>query len=204
MIQRPDYDPLHKGTFVKVSDIDIRKKADFNKNTNWFDYIREADAEMEAPDPRGYINIPLMAERKKPFESKLKRKRSKTRLMSIALKKEIILPVLDEKGKEVYFVGDNVLTRPYSVTEILSGNVFLKQQAIQYMNSLQEIDYAQSPEFALIIELLSRYVGQTPKIPDLPDLSQLIPSVSTEGVSELPEGFYDTGTETKKKNPFFP
>lgn len=153
-IKRPDYDPVKKLNFIKIGEIDIRKKPDFNKKTNFYDYIRERDLEAEAPDSRGYISIPLIVDRKKPFRTKLQISRDKARLTEIALKKELILPLLDEEGNLQMF-GDDILKRPYKFSEVLDLGLKLREYALQYLNNLQEIEFSQSPEYLLMIEILT-------------------------------------------------
>ena len=173
LINRRDYDPSNKITFIKTDTIDIRQKKEFNKKTNFYDDIRQ-DFEQEAPQPRGYIDIPFTTPKKSLFETKLQKTRERARLMGIALKKELVLPVLDSLGN-LQFFGASVMKKPYKFEEVLyDKSLSMKQYALQYLNSLQDLEYSQSPEYQLMLELLGQGKAQVD-----PDLSLLKPLPTT-------------------------
>ena len=158
-IIRPDFDYSNNIKFLKTERVDIRKSNEYNKKTNAYDYIRNS-FEKQAPQPRGYIDLPSLIVKPSIFESQIEKSRERARIFSIALKKELILPLLNENNKIQYSIENettsgNILTKPYKFEQILyDDNIQMKQYALEYLNNLQDIQFSQSPEYKLMLELL--------------------------------------------------
>jgi hypothetical protein len=154
-IFRNDYDPSNNISFIKVDKKkDIKPINPFNRKTNYYDFIRK-DYEQEAPLPRDYDMEPTM-DRSNLFETEFEKNKQKALLLQRALNKELILPVLDDNGNPQTFQDNtNIIKRPYKFDEILYGSeTSLKKYALEYLNSLQEIEFGQTPEYVLMLDLL--------------------------------------------------
>ena len=153
-VQRPDFDPVKRQTYLKTEHVDVRSKDPINKTTNWYEFMRVADMEAEAPEPRGFVNLPENVTKQDIFRSKVEQRVRDLELFSSIMNKELILPELDEQGNEVILQDGRVKTRPYLFGDVITSTTVLKNYAIQYLTSTSTASFSQSEEYAKMLELL--------------------------------------------------
>jgi hypothetical protein len=176
IIKRFDYEPLLNNTFLKTSKINVNiNKKLYNDKTNYYDFMRK-DYEQEAPLPRDYdIDLPITDQRLNLFVDDEK---EKSKILQIALNKELILPVLDEQGNPQTSQDNmNIIKRPYRFEEVLYNYKILIKYALEYLNSLQDTDFSRYPEYNLMLELLT---GKQPITYMKDDIEQPIDNIIDE------------------------
>jgi hypothetical protein len=193
-LQRVDYDPVNNYNFLRVEKkINLKKTPKFNKNTNWYDYLR-GGFELQAPDYRIY-NFETLPKRVRKFKSKKRQLIEKSKLLERAFKKELIIPVLSEDNNPVETPTGEFKKRPVLFIDVLQEGMVAKKYALEYLNSLQETVIAQSPEYQLMIEMLTSGKVQN-------DFTRLLNSV--ENKDYLEEFLGSIEADQKNINIIFP
>ena len=153
MFNRPFLD--NKKTYKNKEFIDIKKNPLFNNKTNFYDNMRISSFEQQPPDARGYKNIPLVNNKQNLFKSKFNKIKERSILMEIALNKDLLLPLLDDLGNTMIdSKNKKLILMNYNFNEIITKKKNLVPYALNYLNSLQDNEFANSPEFLLMLELL--------------------------------------------------
>ena len=162
-IKRKDYDPANKRKmFLKTEKVSLKVPKQFNRTSNFYDYLRVADVESAAPDPRGFSDIPLIQDKPNPFMTDLQKKREESKLMDQTLSTLLVLPDVEPLSGQLGVDQDGrIIMKQYSFREVMSGHPVLRQLALKLINSKQDSTFYQQPKYIKMLELLVPKPGST-------------------------------------------